>query len=338
MVVALLLLGAVFFPLWRPIVVGLGVAASLSRLTGKIAARIGGRRGPAIGAVTVGTLALLVGPLGYVVTVALQEAMVVLRHLRDVRATQGVAGIIAELPQGVQRMLGENAEATVSEKLDGAAAYSVKLLSGTLDVAGDSLVFLIVMIVTMVAALSEGPAMVRYLIEVSPLTRGATTRIIVRFARVSKAVLSTTIAVATLQTALAMAAYWLAGAPQLFLFGVATWFGACIPGGLALVTLPLAGILASQGHPTSAGVVAGWNIFFVGQVDNIIKPRLMKGAVKVHGAVLFLAMLGALTTFGMIGLLIGPLAITLFLTVTRIQRDEARRAAAAAAAAAAITS
>ena len=322
-----------FFPVWRPIVVGVVVAASLSRLTGKLAKKLGGRRGAAIGIVTVGTLSIVIGPLAYVVGVALQEALGVLRHLRDTRASQGIAGVVASLPPALQRALGENAEATVAAKLDAATSYSVKLVSSGLDMVGASILFLVIMVVCMVATLSEGPAMVKFLLDASPLRRGATARIIVRFARVSKAVLSTTVTVATLQTALAMVAYAMAGAPQLFLFGVATWFGACIPGGLALVTLPLAGILAVQGHHTAAGVVAGWNILFVGQIDNVIKPRLMKGAVKVHGAVLFLSMIGALTTFGMLGLLIGPLALTLFLTVMRIERDEARRVAVATAAA-----
>lgn len=55
----------------------------------------------------------------------------------------------------------------------------------------------------------------------------------------------------------------------------------------------------------------------------MVKPLLMKRGLEIHGAVVFFAMIGGLAMFGAIGLLLGPLSISLFLTVVRMyHRDD----------------
>lgn len=60
----------------------------------------------------------------------------------------------------------------------------------------------------------------------------------------------------------------------------------------------------------------------VGLVDNLVKPWLIKGEVQMHGAVVFFSLLGGLTSLGAIGLLVGPLAVALFLALLRIYRRD----------------
>jgi predicted PurR-regulated permease PerM len=76
------------------------------------------------------------------------------------------------------------------------------------------------------------------------------------------------------------------------------------------------------GHPWMALFLFIYAIVVVGLVDNVVKPLLMKGGIQMHGAVVFFALLGGLAAFGAMGLLIGPLAVALFLAMLRIyQRD-----------------
>ena len=61
----------------------------------------------------------------------------------------------------------------------------------------------------------------------------------------------------------------------------------------------------------------------VGLVDNLIKPWLMRGRMKVHAALIFFALFGGLAAFGPVGLLAGPLILAYFLAVVRMWSDEA---------------
>jgi predicted PurR-regulated permease PerM len=50
----------------------------------------------------------------------------------------------------------------------------------------------------------------------------------------------------------------------------------------------------------------------VGVVDNLVRPALSKyGQLRMHGLLLFAAMLGGIAVFGGAGLLLGPLVVRL---------------------------
>jgi predicted PurR-regulated permease PerM len=50
----------------------------------------------------------------------------------------------------------------------------------------------------------------------------------------------------------------------------------------------------------------------------VVKPLMIKRGMEIHGAVVFFALLGGLAAFGGIGLLIGPLAVSMFLALLTI--------------------
>jgi hypothetical protein len=56
-------------------------------------------------------------------------------------------------------------------------------------------------------------------------------------------------------------------------------------------------------------------VIVVGLVDNVIKPLLIKRGMEIHGGVVFFSLLGGIATFGAIGLIIGPLAVSMFLAL-----------------------
>ena len=60
----------------------------------------------------------------------------------------------------------------------------------------------------------------------------------------------------------------------------------------------------------------------VGLVDNFLKPLLMRGKMKLHGVVVFLALVGGVFVFGPVGLIAGPLSVTFCMAMITIgQRD-----------------
>jgi predicted PurR-regulated permease PerM len=124
------------------------------------------------------------------------------------------------------------------------------------------------------------------------------------------------------QAVAALVGYLISRVPHPVFFAGVTFFFALIPAiGAAAVCLFAALILLATGHPYMALFLAAWGIVVVGLIDNVVKPFLIKGE-EMGGAVVFFALVGGLSTFGMVGLLVGPLAVAAFLSLLRMYRRD----------------
>src|SRR5690606_37758818 len=93
-------------------------------------------------------------------------------------------------------------------------------------------------------------------------------------------------------------------------------------GGTCLVAALL---LLALGKVWGAVLLAEW-VAPVGLVDNLVKPLLVKRGMHMHGGVVFFALLGGIAAFGAVGLLLGPLFVTVLVATVRIYlRDFARQ-------------
>jgi predicted PurR-regulated permease PerM len=53
-------------------------------------------------------------------------------------------------------------------------------------------------------------------------------------------------------------------------------------------------------------------------VDNLLRPQFVSARTNIHPLLLFFSVLGGIQAFGMIGLVAGPLIMTLSLTLIEI--------------------
>ena len=61
-------------------------------------------------------------------------------------------------------------------------------------------------------------------------------------------------------------------------------------------------------------------ILVIGTVDNILRPLIIRGKMKMPTIVIFFSILGGIKVFGFIGLILGPLVLALFVSVFEIFR------------------
>jgi predicted PurR-regulated permease PerM len=191
-------------------------------------------------------------------------------------------------------------------------------------VATGSLVFdLAMMLIALFFLLVSGRELVAWVDSVSPLRPGQTRELLEEFKKVSYAVIVATVATAAVQAVVAFVGYLITRVPHPVFFGTVTFFIALIPAiGAAGVCLFAALILLATGHPYMALFLAAWGLVVVGLIDNVVKPYLIKGELEMGGAVVFFALIGGIGAFGMVGLLIGPLAVATFLTLLRMYRRD----------------
>ena len=76
------------------------------------------------------------------------------------------------------------------------------------------------------------------------------------------------------------------------------------------------------GHAWSAVLLALFCVVVVVGAEQVGKPLLMRGQVRMHTGLIFLSLLGGLAMFGLLGILLGPLIVAFFLAMMRIyERD-----------------
>jgi predicted PurR-regulated permease PerM len=128
---------------------------------------------------------------------------------------------------------------------------------------------------------------------------------------------------AAMQGFLVGMAFWVAGIPNALFWGVVTVILAILPVvGSGLVWGPGALVLAIEGRYGVAIGLALWGVLVVGNVDNIIRPMVFRRWAQIHPFITIIGAFAGINYFGLLGLIIGPLAISYFFELIRMYREE----------------
>jgi len=131
----------------------------------------------------------------------------------------------------------------------------------------------------------------------------------------TRAVVYGIVLAACAQGALACIGYAVTGIQAPVLLGVVTALLALVPMGATLIWLPSAAFLLLTGQVWPGIGLFLWGFFVVSTVDNIIRPIVISGTGKVPFLVVLFGVLGGLSAFGLIGLFLGPVILSVLLAV-----------------------
>ncbi|HUO79136.1 MAG TPA: AI-2E family transporter [Steroidobacteraceae bacterium] len=135
---------------------------------------------------------------------------------------------------------------------------------------------------------------------------------------VTRAVVFGTLATSVLQGISVAIGFELVGLPSPIVFGVAAAVLSVLPvGGTAFVWGPGAAWLLATGHGGAGAFLLLWGTLIVGLADNLLRPLLISGRSQVPTLAVFVGVLGGLGAFGMVGMFLGPLVISLAVALVR---------------------
>jgi len=144
-----------------------------------------------------------------------------------------------------------------------------------------------------------------------------------RFRDVTNSTLVGTGLIAVVQGTLVGAAFAVAQLPNSFFWGVVTAVFAILPVvGSGLIWGPGAIALIVEGRYGAGVAILVWGLIIVGSVDNIIRPIVYNRWAKIHPIVTLVGALAGIRYFGILGLLIGPLALSYFFLLIQMYREE----------------
>lgn len=167
--------------------------------------------------------------------------------------------------------------------------------------------------------LKDGQKLNSAIVRMSPLPREDTERVLSKLGRMARSVIKGSLVVAVLQGLFVGLGFFLFGLSGAVLWGSVAVVAALIPFvGVALVVLPAALSLALAGNLGGAIGFIVFTFLAAGLIDNFLRPRLIDHDTNAHPLLVLLSVLGGIATFGPMGFLLGPLALTLFLTLLEI--------------------
>lgn len=273
---------------------------------------------------------LLIAPLASMVAFGVQEVTFGLEWLRDELGVHSLADLtLSRMPPQLQEMVDGTANylhVTRADLRSYAGVALNKVQGAAPAVLGFSVNLVIdagLMLVAFYFFVVDGERVINFITRISPLKPEQTQELLHEFYNVSRAALVGTVVTAFLQSIIVGIGFMVAGIPHAVFFALCTLLASFVPVvGATLLWAPAAMLLALNGSVGAAVALALWCFVAIFVVEHVAKPLLMRGGAEVHAGVMFFALLGGLTMFGLVGVVAGPLIIAFFLALLRMyERD-----------------
>lgn len=129
--------------------------------------------------------------------------------------------------------------------------------------------------------------------------------------------------VAFLQGLVALIGFFIFGVKDPFFWFAIVAVGSMIPFiGTALGIIPVCIILYASGEIGKSIALAIYGLVVVGATDNLFRLVIQKRLADVHPLVTLVGVIVGVPLFGFIGLIFGPILVSLFLLVVKIYKEE----------------
>jgi len=210
-----------------------------------------------------------------------------------------------------------------SESIRAVSSGIVGILAAAYQGVIQFALWLFVLFFTLFYFLVDGEGILRYAKRFSPLQDEQDVHLFQRFISISRAMVKGTFVVGIVQGMLAGIAFTIAGVPSPVMLGIIVSFASLIPGvGTALVWVPTGVILIALGSVWQGVFVLSFGLGVISMIDNILRPKLVGRDTEMHPLLIFFATLGGISLFGLTGLLIGPIVVSLFFALADIYSEE----------------
>jgi predicted PurR-regulated permease PerM len=326
MLIALVLISAMFFAMIRAFLMTILMAAIFSGLAHpiyrRLARRFRGRQGLAAGVIVLGFLIVIVVPLlgllGLVATQALKVSDSVRPWLEEQLATPGrFDEILRSLPFAQHIEPYRSQILMKGEEIAGAAGNLLfdKITATTRNTISFLFHFFL-FLYTMYYLLKDGPQMLSRVRTFLPVADEDQDRMFDKFLSVTRATLKGTFLIGLAQGTLAGIAFAVAGIEGAVFWGTVMSLLSVIPGlGTAVIWVPASIVLLITGDTGRAIGLALFCGLVVGTIDNILRPRLVGADTRMHPLLILFSTMGGLAFFGFPGVIVGPILTALFITI-----------------------
>ena len=217
------------------------------------------------------------------------------------------ADVIAMLEQGVEKQAG----------------FLAQRLGTILRNIAEFVFDLFVMIFAMFYFFRDADSIIRGVRSILPFDAEHRDRMITQSRDLISASVTTSLIVAAIQGALGGLGFALVQLPTPIFWGVAMGFFSLVPVvGSGLIFVPAALWLGFTGHWGRAILLLLICAGVSTVVDNVLRPLLLGGRTELSALVIFISVVGGVSVFGMLGLVLGPILVATAAGVLAVYMDE----------------
>ncbi|MDH5202988.1 MAG: AI-2E family transporter [Nitrospirota bacterium] len=209
--------------------------------------------------------------------------------------------------------------------VDGISRLGKEIISKISSRLGDMVtVFLnfVLMAFSIFFILKDGPDFLNKIGDYMPFSKEQKGRLKIQIRDIIVSTIYGGVAVAIVQGTIAGAGFYFIGISNPVFWGFATSIASFIPLlGASVIWVPATVYLFIQGALLKGVALALIGIFGISLVDNILRPIIIGGKTKMPVLFIFFSILGGIKLFGLIGIIMGPLVLAIFISVIEIFRS-----------------
>lgn len=266
---------------------------------------------------------VLCGPLLGIGTIVFNQSQNVYQVVTD---NGNIGQLLNSINRTVNKILPDSIVFDVKDKLTDLVSYVSDNIANIFSTTISAFFSFILMLLIIFYFLKDGERWKKSLVTLSPLEDKDDEKILDRLALSVNAIIKGYLFIALVQGVLMGFGLWLFGVPNPALWGVVAAVTSLLPTvGTALVSVPAIIFLFAIGNNASAIGLLIWAVIVVGLIDNFLSPFIISKQTNISPLLILFSVLGGISFLGPVGILIGPLAVSLFYTLISIYRSEFNR-------------
>lgn len=212
----------------------------------------------------------------------------------------------------------DDVTAQLSQYATSIANYVIDLLKSWVGSLGGVITSVILYMYVFTGILVNRDRIIATVQQLNPLGKDITNIYIGQAQAMTKAMVKGQFIIAVIQGSVSALVLYLVGVPYTAFFLLILTFLSIIPLGAGIVTIPIGIGMMIFGNFVGGAIVVLNHLIVVTNIDNFLKPKLVPKSVRLHPALLLLAVFGGINLFGFLGIVIGPVLMILIVNTINI--------------------
>lgn len=310
----------IFLPFWVVIVLGISFAIVLHPIYQWLSSK--GLPASVASFITVILFTILLcGPILGIGALVFNQSQDVYQKISN--GNLNTLPLLEKINTKVNSVLPPGVDFNINQKATDFVSYISSHIASIFSTTLSAFFSFILMLLVIFYLLKDGEKWRTSLMQLSPLGEKNDERIISRLTLAVNGVIKGSLLIALAQGVLLGVGFWIFNVPNAALWGVVAAVMSFIPTfGTALVSVPAIIFLFVTGNTAPAVGLLVWAVVIVGMVDNFLGPLVVGRKINVPSILILFSVLGGIAFLGPVGILVGPLTVSLLYALVSIYKHE----------------